>query len=73
MTPKEKAKELFNKFELSCAGIVSFDDDWEALAVLDSLIAVNQIIEEIKLYADEEVAQTRIIYWNKVKNEIEKL
>jgi len=73
MTPKEKAKELFDKFELSCAGILCFDDDWEALAVLDSLIAVNQIIEEIKLYADEEVAQARIIYWNKVKNEIEKL
>jgi hypothetical protein len=43
MTPKEKARELFDKYHLSFAGIVSFDDDWEALAKQCALIAVDEI------------------------------
>jgi len=69
MTPKEKAKELFDKFELSCAGILCFDDDWEALAKLCALIAVDEILKNdtIFLYVHH------LDFWKEVKQEIEKL
>jgi len=70
MTPKEKAKELFDKFELSCAGILCFDDDWEALAKLCALIAVDLLMEEAYRQHDYEGF---IAYWKEVKQEIEKL
>jgi hypothetical protein len=71
MTPKEKAKELFDKCELSCAGILCFDDDWEALAKLCALIAVDEIFEAL----DEHHWQNRNVteYYREVKHEIEKL
>jgi hypothetical protein len=69
MTPKEKAKELFDKCELSCAGILCFDDDWEALAKLCALIAVDEILKNdtIFLYVHH------LDFWKEVKQEIEKL
>jgi hypothetical protein len=69
MTPKEKAKELFDKCELSCAGILCFDDDWEALAKLCALIAVDEILKNdtIFLYVHH------LNFWKEVKQEIEKL
>jgi hypothetical protein len=69
MTPKEKAKELFDKCELSCAGILCFDDDWEALAKLCALIAVDEILKNdtIFLYVHH------LDFWKQVKHEIEKL
>lgn len=41
MTPKEKAIDLIDSFELSFAGIISNDEDWEALAKQCALIAVD--------------------------------
>ena len=38
-----------------------------------ALIAVDEIIEEVVESADNEVKSMRIIYWEKVKQEIEKL
>jgi hypothetical protein len=69
MTPKEKAKELFDKCELSCAGILCFDDDWEALAKLCALIAVDEILKNdtIFLYVHH------LDFWKEVKQEIENL
>jgi len=69
MTPREKAKELFDKCELSCAGILCFDDDWEALAKLCALIAVDEILKNdtIFLYVHH------LDFWKEVKQEIEKL
>jgi len=71
MTPKEKAKELFDKCELSCAGILCFDDDWEALAKQCALIAVDEVIEALH----EHHWQNRNVteYYREVKHEIEKL
>ena len=71
MTPQEKAEELFNTYHLSFAGIVSFDDDWEALAKQCALIAVNEVIEA--LHEHHWQNRLTIDYWNEVKQEIEKL
>jgi hypothetical protein len=73
MTPKEKAKELFDKCELSCAGILCFDDDWEALAKLCALIAVDEIIRELTEEISPSVHGFRHQYWIEVEQEIEKL
>jgi hypothetical protein len=69
MTPKEKAKELFDKYHLSFAGIVSFDDDWEALAKQCALIAVDLLITEMYAYDSSYYDN----YYFEVKQEIEKL
>ena len=71
MTPKEKAEELFDKFELSFAGVISADEDWEALGKQCALIAVDEVIEALH----EHHWQNRLIinYWQEVKNELEKL
>lgn len=71
MTPKEKAQELFDKFELSFAGVISADEDWEALGKQCALIAVDEVIEALH----EHHWQNRLIIedWQEVKNELEKL
>ena len=71
MTPKEKAQELFDKFELSFAGVISADEDWEALGKQCALISVDEVIEALH----EHHWQNRLIidYWQEVKNELEKL
>ena len=71
MTPKEKAQELFDKFELSFAGVISADEDWEALGKQCALIAVDEVIEALH----EHHWQNRLIidYWEEVKHEIQKL
>ena len=83
MTPKEKAKELFDKCELSCAGILCFDDDWEALAKLCALIAVDECIKHEKQIVEQikslQLSNSFIaiinegVFWQQVKQEIEKL
>ena len=65
MMPKEKAKELVDKFEVSFAGIISNDEDWETLAKESALITVEEIIDLD--YFSEEGRE----YWQNVKQEIE--
>jgi len=68
MTPQEKAKELVDKFEVSFAGVISNDEDWEILAKQCALIAVDEILNGSRLFYIEDYD-----YWQKVKQEIEKL
>ena len=63
MTPKEKAKELVDKF-YSISGYRRF-------AIGYALICVDEIIEDAT--HDPFNAKTRIEYWQEVKQEIEKL
>jgi hypothetical protein len=73
-TPKEKAKELVNKFYLFTA---SFDNDQ---AKQCALITINEIFEHID-YIFTELEKDKlpnkfddeIEYWNEVKKEIELL
>jgi enolase len=70
MTPKEKAKELFDKYKLSFAGEISNEEDWESLAKQCALIAVVLLMEEAYRQHDYEGFKA---YWKQVKQEIEKL
>jgi len=67
MTPKEKAKELFDKYvELSGIFIGDYESEKEMC-----LILVNEVLKET-----EERDGMRVInnpYWLEVRNEIEKL
>jgi hypothetical protein len=62
MIPKEKAKELVDKMY----GVTDYQ------AKQSALIAVDEIIEEL-LECGEVWMKSRIIYWQKVKQEIELL
>lgn len=62
MTPKEKAKELYNKF---CTRKFHFDDAQEI-----ALIAVDEIMEVINIISSTD---SQYNYWKQVKQEIEKL
>jgi hypothetical protein len=65
MTPKEKAKELFDKYvELSGIFVGDYESEKEMC-----LIAVNELIYETQF----EVPNIRQRYWIDVKQEIEKL
>jgi hypothetical protein len=65
MTPKEKAKELFDKYKLSFAGEISNDEDWESLAKQCAFIAIDELILNC--------SHLEIYYWQQVKQEIEKI
>jgi hypothetical protein len=65
MTPKEKAKELFDKY------FEATNNYYQAKQC--ALIAVDEIIEAVRNAYDEELLGIQILYWEKVKQEIEKL
>ena len=64
MTPKEKAKELFDKYvELSGIFVGDYESEKEMC-----LIAVNEILNALE-YLDDDSEY----FWEEVKHEIEKL
>jgi hypothetical protein len=71
MTPKEKAEELFNKFTLylgtDAEGIEYYVNDLEAKQC--ALIAVDELIK----FGNEQGIREPMMYWHKVKEELEKL
>lgn len=62
MTPKEKAKELFNKMDMI---IYTNHDNWKEQCKQCALIAVDEILEHCY--------QVMKPFWQEVKQEIEKL
>jgi hypothetical protein len=65
MTPKEKAKELVNKF---------YDEiKYMERAKKCALIAVNEIIYTVNMCIPYQNEETYVNYWQQVKIEIEKL
>jgi hypothetical protein len=76
MTPKEKADELFTRYYVMLLETDSQISEEVIISILSqqlALIAVDEIIEEIVESTDNEVKSMRIIYWEKVQQEIEKL
>jgi hypothetical protein len=78
MTPKEKAQELFDKYNLSFAGVISNEEDWEFLAKQCALIAVDELIEQHKpiehfLWSGIGYLVKPPIFWEQVKHEIENI
>ncbi len=75
MTPKEKAEELVNQYR-----IILMNEATEcgneilctSIAKQCGLIAVDEIIEEL-LECGEVWMKSRIIYWQEIKQKIEKL
>jgi hypothetical protein len=74
MTPKEKAKDLYNKFlnpsgDTYLYGMLEHESAKEC-----ALIAVDEIIDNWKSEATIQYPYGKVInYWNVVKIEIEKL
>jgi hypothetical protein len=68
MTPKEKAKELVEAMAFSCR-----ECDYEAKAKQCALIAVNEILKENLELPDLPETIIRYLYWQDVKQEIEKI
>jgi hypothetical protein len=71
MEPKLKAKEIVEKFKndlFKQRGVTIYTED----AILCALIAVDEIINSIVI-TDLTTAENQFIYWQEVKQEIEKL
>jgi hypothetical protein len=74
MTPKEKAQELFNKYAtyvvMWTGGVEVEKQNCKQCA----LIAVDEILSDYKNYLLHENTEYKgLMYWQEVKNEIEKL
>lgn len=69
MTPKEKAKELYDLYRPKFFG----NSAYKSLAKQCALIAVNEVIANIEPSVSMDVIEARIKYWQEVKQEIEKL
>ena len=71
-SPKEKAKQLFDKFMRPIDGWhkypMCFDTSKQC-----AIIAVEEIIKETDTYYDALIASERKLYWQQVKTEIENL
>jgi hypothetical protein len=72
MTPKEKSRELVNKFTDPVRWKLGQENVTQR-AKECALIAVDEIIQEVIESANNEIKSTRVIYWQKVKQEINKL
>jgi hypothetical protein len=73
MTPKEKAQELYFKFYSKIPSIQDEGQMQDEASKQCALIAVDEIIDEVKKILDDENYSSVLIYWLKVKQEIEKL
>lgn len=62
MTPKEKAKELVDRY--------LFVDDYHTFSIQCALIAVDEILNNNKILFEDVLND---YYWEEVKQEIEKL
>jgi hypothetical protein len=78
MTPKEKAKELVDKYWIYLRAGLLYDEEAKDDAKHCALIAVDEIMEFMKM--DDEYTETSsnanskwIYYWIDVKAEIEKI
>jgi hypothetical protein len=83
MIAKEKAQELFDKYNLSFAGVISNEEDWEYLAKQCALIAVDECIKHEKQIVEQikslQLPNSFIAiinegsFWRQVKHEIENI
>lgn len=71
MTPKEKAKELVNKYYSDKCFNGNYAEDYNAKQC--ALIAVDEIISSLPLMPYGMQYLCKIDYWKDIKQEIEKL
>lgn len=72
MTPKEKAKELLDKYWIYLRAGLLYDEEAKEDARHCALIAVDEIFFALKYNLDGATSGS-VKYWQKVKEEIEKL
>ena len=76
MTPKEKAKELIEKFSMKCDGNVGSSIN-TILASECALIVAQEMIEEVDRYREFGTWESRLkyreIFWQEVITELEAL
>jgi hypothetical protein len=80
MTPKEKAKELYNKF-YNTSSHPHHVESRKNNAKQCALIAVDEILNTLKIFPEKDTTSksvvnfsiSRIVYWVQVKKEIEAL
>jgi len=76
MTPKEKAVELYNKYEQLGKDFTKGVSMAE-FAKQCALIAVDEILTVVKFYEKQNcrllIDNMKVLYWQEVKQEIEKL
>jgi hypothetical protein len=70
MTPKEKAKELVDKYWIYLRAGLLYDEEAKEDARHCALIAVDELLKVASFYND---SQAEVTYWEEVKEEIEKL
>ena len=70
MTPKEKAKQLVDKFSYRIHIVNCFHDN-KVNSIESALIAVDEIISIKLLWYQKDTKE--LDYWQEVKNEINKL
>jgi len=69
MTPKEKAKELFKKYySYLKANLMNDEEAWE-----DAKVCAIMAVDEIIKFGNQIGIREPMMYWNKVKEEINKL
>jgi hypothetical protein len=79
MTPKEKARQLVERFrEYSHTEFISYRGGYQLDTQIQNakqcaLIAVDEIIANIEPSASMDVIAARIEYWQEVKTEIQSL
>jgi len=75
MTPKQKAEKLWWDYYSAIEHTLSeeYSPHESAIAKQCALIAVDEILEVARDAYHEEVLAIHMIYWDKVKQEIEKL
>ena len=72
MEAKEKAEELFNKYCIYLRAGLLYDDEARQDAKECALIAVDEIFFALKYNLDGATSGS-VKYWQKVKQEIEKI
>ena len=72
MTPKEKARDLVNKFYPNVQWKLGQEDCLDRTKRC-ALIAVDEILDDDMYDMSEDLFEKRILYWENVKQEIKKL
>jgi hypothetical protein len=73
MTPREKADELYSKLFFALPSYADEGQQEHKAAKYCALITVDEIKEALLSILDNDISSIHAIYWEKVKQEIEKL
>lgn len=76
MTPQEKAQRLLSIHSLTILSKIGHKlpmSEVKEMAIAGILLNIDEMIETLREAADEEVVTIHVIYWSKVKQELEKL